>query len=374
MAGRGSSGSHPTEHYVLQRTVVGVGELIIPSGHPLVSYRPASLFVASAGDDLLTGYVIESDGSLTRSTSAGTPNLPNSLTLLPWGTQALVSGSGVAAAANLGLYTIDPRAGAVQYNTSFGDPTASSEVIMEPSEQWALQSDSSSGTVNAYTTLLSPGNNSWQFYGSAAVAPGSGPMAMLPVGVYLFVADQGANEISVFMFGGLSLGGMLRKAGSPYAVGAKPIALAADPMSLYLYVVCDDRTLRVYSIDPTAGGYLKQVASAALVAIPTSVAAGSTGRVIYVGDVSGTVSPFALDPGTGTLAALSSSAVPAAVSGLSLESSGQFAYVLAAPAGPGNSGALYGFKVNPDGTLTSMSTGPWLSNQPSAIAFTDTFH
>lgn len=116
------------------------------------------------------------------------------------------------------------------------------------------------------------------------------------------------------------------------------------------------------------------MASANLAAAPTSVAVNPTGHFVYVGDASGGVSPFGVDPGTGALTALTPTVLPAAATAISVESSGQFAYILCGPTGGsgGNTGSINAFNVNADGTLTAISAEPWLGNHPSAIGFTDT--
>lgn len=359
---------------------------MIPGDLP-ATYTPDSIFVATAGDDLLTGYVIGSDGSLTGQGSVATPNTPTSLALLPWGTNALVTATGAPSTSNMGAYVVSPLTGSSTVSMFLGNASIAGGVIVEPSEKYAFQSDSSAGVLRTYGNfgssfwdLLSynPGNGA-PVYSTFPAGAGAGPMAMVPSGRYLYVANQGANSITAFAFWGelfemttQYVGGGYPDA-SPYLIGAKPIAMAADPMGLYLYVVCDDNSVRVYSIDSSAGGHITKVASLALPATPTSVTSDATGRFLYVGDAAGDVSPFGVDPGTGALTALTPNLLPAAVTAISVESSGQFAYVLCGPAGgsAANNGSINAFKVNTDGTLGTLPAGPWLANHPTAIAFTD---
>ena len=359
---------------------------MIPGDSP-ATYTPDSIFVATAGDDLLTGYVIGRDGSLTGQGSVATPNTPTSLALLPWGTKALATATGAPSTSNIGAYVVSPLTGSSTVSMFLGDAAIAGGVVVEPSEKYAFQSDSSAGVLRTYGNfgssfwgLLSydPGNGA-PVYSTFPAGAGAGPMAMVPSGRYLYVANQGANSITAFAFWGelfemttQYVGGGYPD-GSPYAIGAKPIAMAADPMGLYLYVVCDDNSVRVYSIDSLAGGHITKVASLALPATPTSVTSDATGRFLYVGDAAGDVSPFGVDPGTGALTALTPNLLPAAVTAISVESSGQFAYVLCGPAGgsAANNGSINAFKVNTDGTLSTLPAGPWLANHPTAIAFTD---
>lgn len=349
-------------------------------GSSAVSYKPASIFVTTTGDGLITGYAVQSDGGLQKGSSAATPATPISVAVLPWGTQALVAASGAPAGSNLGAYSVNSPTGGVSYETFLGDATVADGTAIDPSELYAFQSDSSAGVLRTYGRTTPWGLITYGGSGSTTLAgSGAGPMAMLPSGRYIYVANQGANSISAFAFWGELFEETAAYTspyadGSPYAIGAEPIALAADPMGLYLYVVCGDNTVRVYSIDSASGGHLKPVASASLTAAPTSVTVNPTGRFLYVGDASGGVSPFGVDPGTGALTAHTPIVLPAAVTAISLESSGQFAYILCGPTGGsgGNTGSINAFNVNADGTLTAISAGPWVANHPSAIAFTDT--
>lgn len=358
---------------------------ILPGSEPAV-YSPGSLFVTTSGDSLLTGYKVASDGSLTKGTSSGTPAQPNSLSLLPWGAQALVTATGAPTGSNLGAYLISGSSGTSSYEQFLGDAALAGTVVVSTSQTTAFQSDSSTGVVRTYGggfsgtgmgwALLSFGVSNGSVISAFPTGAGAGPMAMVPSGSYLYVGNQAANSISAFAFWGelfeeTSTG---YSDGSPYSIGASPIALVADPMGLYLYAVCDDHTLRTYSIDAYAGGHLKLVATATVSAIPTSVAVDATGHFVYVGDASGSVSPFAVDPGSGTLTALTPIALPAMVNGLTLESSGQFAYVICGPqtGTTTNNGMIYPFHVNADGTLTALPAGPYAANNPTAIAYTDT--
>jgi len=352
------------------------------------AYRPASLFVTTSGDNQLTGYMIANDGSLAKASSIAVPQTPSSLALLPWGTQALVNGITAPSVENLGIYSFDGLAGTSALEIELGNAVVSAGVAIDPSEMYGFESDSAGGVLRTYMRSTNNGFNFWNL-AIYIVSPGvpqttfpagsgAGPMAMVPSGSYLYVGNQSANTISAFAFWGELFEETSaytgNSDGSPYSIGASSVALVADPMGLYLYVVCNDKTLRTYSIDYGAAGHLKLVSTANLPAVPTSVAVDATGHFVYVGDASGNVSPFAVDPGSGALTALMPTTLPAVVNGLTLESSGQFAYVICGPqtGTTPNNGMIYAFQVNADGTLTASPAGPYPANNPTAIAYTDT--
>jgi DNA-binding beta-propeller fold protein YncE len=203
-------------------------------------------------------------------------------------------------------------------------------------------------------------------------------MAMLPSGRFLYVGNQAENSITAFNFSGELIESTTHYTGpysdgSPYSTSAKPIALAADPMGMYLFVACDDKSLNVYSIDSFSGGHLKKVESVSLPVAATALGIDPSGHFLYVGDSNGNVSPYSIDIATGSVSALTPSVIDSGVTAISIDSSGQFAYILCGPqtGAGGNNGAIHALKVNPDGIVTELPVGPWLANNPSAIAFTD---
>jgi DNA-binding beta-propeller fold protein YncE len=150
--------------------------------------------------------------------------------------------------------------------------------------------------------------------------------------------------------------------GSPFSIGAEPIALATDFSTPFLYVVCDDDTLRVYEMDYAAGGYIAQAASLKLAGLPVGVAAEPGGRFVYAA-TAGAVSGFSVDYGSGALTPLASSiAIPSQVFGLYAEPSGKFLYV-------GTVAGVLGYSINADGTLTAVSAQPVATpKQPSSMS------
>jgi DNA-binding beta-propeller fold protein YncE len=186
------------------------------------------------------------------------------------------------------------------------------------------------------------------------------------------VANQGASSISAYQYFGTSPE-LLESAGqfvapfpdgSPFAIGAKPIALATNSSDTFLYVVCGDKTVRVYGIDYFSGGHIARVAQVGLSALPVGVAALPTGRFVYTAD-SGSVSAFSVDASSGALVAitLNPAIQLAQIVGLYAEPSGKFLYVA-------TSTGVFGYAVNADGTLTTVSAGAVATlNQPSSMSF-----
>jgi DNA-binding beta-propeller fold protein YncE len=125
----------------------------------------------------------------------------------------------------------------------------------------------------------------------------------------------------------------------------------------------------VFFIDRSSYGHIAQVASVTLTGQPGGVAAEPSGRFIYVGDGAG-VRAFSINSQTGALTSvpLSSAITTADVSGLYIEPSGKYLYVATSTSGVG--GALYGYTIHTNGTLTAVSSGPVATpNLPSSMVF-----
>jgi DNA-binding beta-propeller fold protein YncE len=258
----------------------------------------------------------------------------------------------------------------------FGNAATAGGVVIDPSEQWAFETDSANATVSTFArsganwNLLSyfpPGGSIFMSFPAGA---GAGPMAIDPAGRFLYVANQTANSISAFQYFGtspelLEATGVFispHTSGSPFSIGAKPIALATDFSTPFLYVVCNDRTLRVYEMDYAIGGYITQVASANLAGLPLGVAAEPGGRFVYAA-TAGAVSGFSVDYVSGALMPLASSIpISSQIFGLYTEPSGKFLYVATAA-------GVLGYSINADGTLTSVSSAPLATpKQPSSMS------
>jgi 6-phosphogluconolactonase len=177
----------------------------------------------------------------------------------------------------------------------------------------------SAGAISAYKinsggTLTATGGN---------VATGADPvaLAMDPGGKFLFVANQGSNNVSVFSIG--SAGSLTEVAGSPFATGTAPL-----PPSNALPV-------------------------------PAGVAV-SSGNFVYVSNQGqNTISAFSLDTNSGALTPIAGSPFAAGTSpsGLgALLTTSNISILFAANQGSNNVSV---FNVNTDGSLTDVTGSPY---------------
>jgi 6-phosphogluconolactonase len=296
--------------------------------------------------------------------------------MVPWGSNLLLTSSG-ASNATLEAYPLSPANGAPGTPVSFGNATTAGGAVIDPSEQWAFETDSANNVVSTFRRIganwlllsyLANGSTVTTFPTGA----GPGPMAIDGSGRFLYVANRGANSISTYQYFGTSpelvesTGQFVVpfSDGSPFAIGAKPIALATDFSNAFLYVICDDQTLRVYAIDYYSGGHIAQVAKVNLGAQPVAVAAPPTGRFVYAAD-GGSVSAFSVDAQSGALTPITLNPAIQLVQivGLYAERSGKFLYVA-------TNTAVFGYAINADGTLRAVSVSAVAtSNHPSSMSF-----
>ncbi len=339
----------------------------IIGGSSSVKYTPKDAYITSTVDNTLSAYSVNTDGTFaTPPQSVPTQVSPFSLSMAPWGSNLLLASSG-ASNATLEAYPLTPT-GVPGTPASFGNATTAGGVVIDPSEQWAFETDSANNVVSTFKRL---GANwsllSYLVNGSTvttfATGAAPGPMAIDASGRFLYVANQGANSISAYQYFGTSPE-LLESTGSPFAIGARPIALTTDFSDTYLYVTCGDQTLRVYGIDYFSGGPVTQMATIKLGAQPVGVAVVPTGRFVYTAD-SGSVSAFSVDVRSGVLTsiALNPAIQLVQIVGLYAEPSGKFLYVA-------TNTAVFGYVINADGTLNAVSVSAVAtSNHPSSMSF-----
>src|SRR5579872_418098 len=351
--------------------------LVALGGTAAVKYTPQTAYVTSSGDDTFITYAANTDGTLTLLQNVPTSNAYSSLSLWPWGSDIAMSST--IASPNALSFPLAPD-GVPGSATSFGDAVSAGGIAIDPSGQYAFETDSNQGLIYTYG-----GGGPWWLliYGTTpptttfAAGAGAGPTVIDPSGLLVYVANQTDNSISAYQYWGISAELFESKGqyvlpytdGSPFAVGASPLALAIDPNEAFLYVLSADHRLRVFSIDYRSGGHLTSVASVLLAGQPSGLAVEPNGEFVYTGDSIG-VSAFSVDPASGSLSPVTlSPAIPLAnITGVYVEPAGQYLYV--ATGSQTVPGAVYGFSIGSNGNLTAVSAQPVATPQlPSSMAF-----
>jgi YVTN family beta-propeller protein len=166
----------------------------------------------------------------------------------------------------------------------------------------------------------------------ARVATGESPygIAVNPSNTYLYVSNFASNNVSAYA---IAAGGVLTEIpGSPFAVGSAPTSLRTDPMGNFLYVAnSGSGTVSVLRINASSGA-LATVTGSPFAAGrgATSIAIDATGTFAYVANaVAATISEYSIDASTGALSAISTSplAAPASPTSLTADSASGHLYV-----------------------------------------------
>jgi 6-phosphogluconolactonase (cycloisomerase 2 family) len=348
--------------------------MILLGGATPVTYSTQSIFITNTTpattidpkSNQLKSYTMKKDGSLLSTQSLQTLNAPFSLTTLPWDSDLLLAAN--QSAPNLQSFSIVGSASLPVTGVSFGVGNNPGGIVIDPSGLEAFASDSSSNLIYWYGNQGVPGK--WASivnFGDTPAAftaqDGAGPLAMDASGRYLFVANQTANSISEFQYGGPDI------SPGPYALSTSPLAIATDSTGNLLFMAGKDNMLHMLAID--AIGDLSDEADVHLQGIPTSVAVEPAGHYVYVAS-SGGLDAFAINQQAGTLKAvpLTLSMSVTNAKGVYVEPSGQYLYVLA----PALSvDGIYGFAIGTDGTLAAVSKDSLASlDTATSVAFRST--
>jgi len=288
------------------------GSYALGSNPAFVATDPAQqfLYVTNSGDNTVSMFSINSDGSLsvTGSGVASTDTNPNEIV-----------------ATSQYVYTVN---------------AGSSDISM-------FQIDTSGGTTGYVGNLIPNGT----------VPTGTSPYGLIatPNEQFLYVANQSDNTISMFAIQG---DGTLQPIGlGTVATGKSPYALVVDPTGSFLYASnMTDNTISMFSIDGT--GNLTPIQSGTIAAngvSPIALAIDPSGQYLYSSNSSdGSIGMFALQ-GDGSLLPIQggSISVPGTYfSTLNFDPNGLFLY-----GGDLNNGAINAFTIQSDGSLMATSAG-----------------
>jgi 6-phosphogluconolactonase (cycloisomerase 2 family) len=344
-------------------------------GGPLpVNFTPATAYLTSAGDNTLTAYRVNADGTLTAQIpSASIPASPFSLSLWPWGSDLVLAAGGTTP--DISFFSLSSAAGLLTSKGSLANAATVGGTAIDPSGQFAFQTDSTNGVVYTYQKLSGGGWALDTYQGTPPVTSftagaGAGPIVVDPAGLLVFIANQNANSISMYQYFGIAPE-LLPPSSPVTTLPAEPLFMAIDPNESFLYVLCSDQMIRVFSVSYFAGGLLTQVASASVAGQPSGLTVEPGGHFVYTADSTG-VSGFAVNAQTGALTALSLNPAIALsnTTGVYAEPGGSYLYVTTGSQTV--PGAVLGYSIQTDGTLTAISATPLATPKlPTSMAFTD---
>jgi 6-phosphogluconolactonase (cycloisomerase 2 family) len=133
---------------------------------------------------------------------------------------------------------------------------------------------------------------------------------------FAYVVNRGSNNVSAYTLDAAT-GALASIAGSPFAAGNMPVAIAVDPTGNHAYVVNKtDSTVSAFLIDRSSGALTPVSGSPfASGSGPTSVAIDPTSSFVYVTNgAANTLSEYAITADTGVLTAVPGSPFPTGTS------------------------------------------------------------
>ena len=177
-----------------------------------------------------------------------------------------------------------------------------------------------------------------------------------PDSQHVYVVNETTNNISAYAVNATS-GALTQIAGSPYAAGTDPQALAFDPTGSYLYVANNGtNNLSAYAVNASTGALTPlPTATYATGTGPSAVSVDGAGKFVFVANNGGSnsISVFAITAGTGGLTPVAGS--PFAAGGNPGDSPLSLVFV--------DSWALYGLYVTTFDTFTGSQVSTFKVDQ-----------
>jgi len=332
------------------------------SPHCVPSSSPAHAFVLTSDNSISSFSVDSCTGALTPTnppsvSTNGNQFTAESLAVDPSGRFAYAANlmSNAEDLATIAMFTINSSTGVLTPTTPPTVPTGflPQGITIDPTGRFVYTANSDDNTVSMFTVdqttgLLTPMN-------PPTVATGWSPLSVNidPSGRFAYVANQDDGTISMYTVDS-STGVLTPSSAAAVRAGGSPFGVTIDPSSKFAYV--PDNIFDLvweYSIDSTTGvltptAEVQVKVGNAMVNDATTVAIGTSGKYAYVVDRNGdTVFVYSIDPGSGALTQIGTATAGAQPWRATVEPSGKFLYV-------GNeSGSISIFSIKDDGTLTA---------------------
>lgn len=314
--------------YTIGGTVTGLASSLGPLSTPLV--------LQDNGGDNLT---ISANGAFTFTT-------------------AVISNSTTKATYNVTILTQPfPQTCTVTGGSGTASSNVTSVVVSCSSSSTSAYVVKAGGTVSQY---LIDANGALPTTAASSVATGTNPysIAVVPLGLYAYVANNGSNNVSEYTIsaGVLTSNTPTANPTGTVTAGSSPVFVTVDPSGQYVYVVnagSNPGTVSQYTIN--SDGTLAALGPPAQAGItPNSMAVDPSGHYAYVANYGdGTISEYTINAGALTLTAT----LPVPVSGnnhpasITVDPSGPYVYV----ANNSNS-TVSEYSIGAGGALTAIGT------------------
>ncbi|HEY1677823.1 MAG TPA: beta-propeller fold lactonase family protein [Candidatus Sulfotelmatobacter sp.] len=262
-------------------------------------------------------------------------------------------------------YREDPNSGVLTQLA--GSPIsvgpAVQSLAVHPSKKYLYAANSGEGDISLFSILSGGGLQEITPRTVAGTAPTV--LVMDSAGSYLFVGNAGSNDISVFSID--STTGLLAQVGTNIPIGLTPLAMKLSPSGNYLYVTGQQSQGFVEVFTVNAGAIAPLLPNAVFLTGngPYGLELSSSGGFLYTANkIDSTISAFTVN-GDGSLSSLGGP-IGETYSGpcaLLIDKSGTYMYV----ANQGSTN-LAGYGVGSDGTIALLTTSPFgTGSQPSII-------
>ncbi|HVC46785.1 MAG TPA: beta-propeller fold lactonase family protein [Terracidiphilus sp.] len=343
--GAGSDGQIESFAADSQSGALRTGGKVISSGgvDPVsmaVTQDYANLYVANAGDDTVVHFTVATDGTLAAKDTLTLTDAPAAVAVNATGTYLyVVSGTTTATLTAYSLSSGTVGSAVAQmpltipgYESDTVAPT-SVAVLASGTTVYATAYDQSAYNPGGTTTSNAHPGWIWSFQvgsGGALTAAAGSPfqagvkpvaLAADPTSRFVYVADYASNQLIGYSV--QSQGTLNFLINGPFKTGNEPLAVTIDPRGKYMYVAdALDSLVSGYVIDRATGtpslavnttGATNDVTDTEPVAIAVDPALG---RFVYTANTLGnSVSGFRLNPDTGTLSQTQATPYPTSVQG-----------------------------------------------------------
>lgn len=314
--------------------------------------QPHACFAYVANNNpSISAYAVDVTGSLAEVETVLLPPPSSTFSLAMTPSQAFLYVGDNSGADTRG-FAIDAHTGALTELASSPFPVSNSlSMAVDPPGRFLVIARGS----NVQTYRINPATGGIEF---VDVIVGGTPWSLVfePSGRYVYVANVNSSNVSGFRLNA-NTGTLSAVPGSPFAAGANPFRVVADPSGVFLYAInANGSSLDAYRIDPETGSLSNIPGSPFATGMgPQAMAIDPSGRYLYVGNLLHGVDGFSIDSGSGAVTPLDGAPFPAGDSaplGLTMDRSGRFLY-----AASHDAGAVTVLAVDPDtGALSRVST------------------
>jgi len=346
------------------------------SGTAAVTPTPTFAYVANAGDDTVSAFgITPANGLLTEIFGSPFPITlgtgPVALTADPLA-KFLYVANGASIPGNVSGFSINQTSGVLVEHA--GPPSSlpasanPQSVATDPSGRYLYVVNQGSNNVSAFA--IASGTGILSVIGPTGVGTGPRAVTVEPSGRFVYVVNATTNQVSRFS---IQTNGALgtEVVAIPPSASVIPRAIAVDPTGQFLYVANNgDNTVSAYLI-ASADGSLTGIGSPVLVTPgigPVSLSADPLGKFLYVANqTTADVSAFSINQTSGALLAIGSPVPATSPQSIAVDLSGQFVYV--ANGTPSNNVSAFVVQANGGLINTSTVTGsPFAAGaNPSAI-------